>query len=102
MVVVRSRGPSHCTSRSGSVWARNTRAGGASHSRVIMTIGTLGSAVIAVLLIVVPLTVADGYGRDPAPGRLAVRPAGRRAARGSRPRTAGSGPARWSPRGAVP
>src|SRR5580692_7098539 len=53
MVVVRSRGPSHCTSRSGSVWARNTRSRGASNSRVMMTIGIPGSAVIAVLLIVV-------------------------------------------------
>src|SRR5271170_6546519 len=53
MVVVRSRGPSHCTSRSGSVWARNTRSRGASNSRVTVTIGIPGSAVIAVLLIVV-------------------------------------------------
>src|SRR6202167_6429006 len=53
MVVVSSRGPSHCASRSGSVWARNTRSRGASNSRVMMTIGIPGSAVIAVLLIVV-------------------------------------------------
>src|SRR5580698_2702782 len=63
MVVVRSRGPSHCTSRPGSVWARNTRSRGASNSRVIMIIGMPGSAVIAVLLIVVPFAVAAGFRR---------------------------------------
>src|SRR5579859_2102862 len=53
MVIVRSRGPSHCTSRSGSVWARKTRSRGASNSRVMMIWGVPGSAVIVVLLIVV-------------------------------------------------
>src|ERR1700722_6159332 len=52
MAVVRSRGPSHCTRRSGSAWARNTSSRGASNSRVRMIIGTPGSAVISVLLIV--------------------------------------------------
>src|SRR6201986_4297931 len=53
MARARSRGPSHCTSRSGSVWARNTSSRGASNSRVMMIIGMPGSAVISVLLIVV-------------------------------------------------
>src|ERR1700689_300026 len=53
MAVARSRGPSHCTMRSGSVWARNTSSRGASNSRVMMIIGMPGSAVISVLLIVV-------------------------------------------------
>src|ERR1700680_1090400 len=55
MVVARSRGPSHCASRSGSLWARNTRSRGASNSRVMMICGMPGSAVICVLLIVVLL-----------------------------------------------
>src|ERR1700744_3767195 len=53
MVRARSRGPSHCTSRSGSMWARNTSSRGASNSRVMTIIGMPGSAVISVLLIVV-------------------------------------------------
>src|ERR1700722_18617090 len=53
MAMARSRGPSHCTRRSGSVWARNTSSRGASNSRVVMIIGMPGSAVISVLLIVV-------------------------------------------------
>src|SRR5579859_1527698 len=54
MVIVRSRGPSHCTSSPGSVWARKTRSRGASNSRVMMICGMPGSAVIRVLLIAVP------------------------------------------------
>src|SRR5215475_80940 len=55
MTIVYSRGPSHCTSSSGSVYARSTNSRGASNSRVMMTCGTPGSAVISVLPIVVPL-----------------------------------------------
>src|ERR1700735_1766169 len=53
MARVRSRGPSHCTSSSGSVWARNTRSRGAANSRVMTICGMPGDAVICVLLIVV-------------------------------------------------
>ena len=42
-VMSRSRGPSHWTTSSGSVWARNTFSGGASNSRTIRTSGTSGS-----------------------------------------------------------
>src|ERR1022692_1788057 len=51
-VMVRSRGPSHWASSSGSVCARNTRSRGASNSRVMMICGMPGSAVICVLPIV--------------------------------------------------
>src|SRR5690349_2776623 len=59
-----ARGPSHCATRSGSVWARNTLAGGASNSRVIRTSGTQGSAVmvtsrVAVLVMAVLLLSLD-------------------------------------------
>src|ERR1700730_3056965 len=54
MVMVRSRGPSHCTSSSGSVYARNTRSRGASNSRVMTICGMPCSAVICVLPIVSP------------------------------------------------
>src|ERR1700730_6328308 len=53
MLRVRSRGPSHCTSSSGSLQARNTRSRGASNSRVMTICGMPGSAVICVLLILV-------------------------------------------------
>src|SRR3990170_7331985 len=52
MVIVSRRGPSHCTSSSGSVWARNGRSRGASNSRVISMYGTPGSAVIVVVVTV--------------------------------------------------
>src|ERR1022692_5110349 len=55
MASVRSRGPSHCATSSGSMWARNTRSRGALNSRVMMICGMPGSAVICVLLIVVSL-----------------------------------------------
>src|SRR3982074_2685448 len=53
MVVVRSRGPSHCTSNCGAVEARNTRSRGPLKSRLITICGMPCSAVISVLLIVV-------------------------------------------------
>src|SRR3984885_10990823 len=48
-----------------------------------------------------PSLLPPGHGPERVPGWLAAPPAGRRAAHGFRPRTAGSGPARWSPPGAV-
>src|SRR5215472_9692380 len=54
-VMVYSRGPSHCCSSSGSVYARYTRSRGASNSHVMMICGMPGSAVICVLAIVVSL-----------------------------------------------
>src|SRR5215471_14232453 len=51
--MVRSRGPSHCTTSCGSTYARNTSSGGASKSRVTVTSGMPGSAVICVLLMIV-------------------------------------------------
>src|SRR5215831_12344612 len=52
-VMVYWRGPSHCCSSSGSVYARYTRSRGASNSQVMMICGMPGSAVICVLAIVV-------------------------------------------------
>ena len=52
-VMVYSRGPSHCCSSSGSVYARYTRSRGASNSQVMMICGMPCSAVICVLAIVV-------------------------------------------------
>src|SRR5580700_1301990 len=66
MVMLSARGPSHRTSRSGSVWARNTRSRGASNSLVTMICGTPGSAVITVLLIVVSFRL----GRPAGPAAL--------------------------------
>jgi hypothetical protein len=54
-VMVYSRGPSHCCSSSGSVYARYTRSRGASNSQVMMICGMPGSAVIWVLAIVFSL-----------------------------------------------
>src|SRR5215471_12827804 len=58
MVVVRSRGPSHCTSRSGSTCARNTRSRGASNSLVMVISGMPGSAVITVSVMVASFRVS--------------------------------------------
>ena len=44
MFIVVDLGPSHWATSSGSVQARNTFAGGASNSRVIVIVGRFGSA----------------------------------------------------------
>src|SRR5215207_789913 len=44
----RRRGPIHCLSSSGSVYARNSSSRGASNSRIILTCGMPGSAISCV------------------------------------------------------